>query len=477
METPRIPKDRIEDCISSLVLQHDNGQVPNYAVRSVAATCGVTTRTIRRLIAQHRRSGQAYRRGRWAPTAEHIRAVAATHGNVELAYKHLMECGESLPSLSTFRRGIAAKLGSDGQAYIRQGAAAYKSKRLVLARPRLVRNEVWEMDHVELPLDVVTKGSTALCKPWLTSAIDVSTRMVMGACLTFGSPTAEVARSVVLHATQLRVTDDGIAIGGRPATIKVDRGQEFMSKVFARLLAELNITYEILPPRTPERKGTIERWHRTLETRWCSVIPGFTHGAEDALGKRPSRSNPLDEEGAAAYLKEAIGEYNFETEHSSIKSTPYEAWCDDATPLDPVPEHAYLCGLLRATKPRILQPTGINFHKRRYLAPELEGRVGQSFEVGYLPLFSDYIELFQDRTHVCTAFDVEQMTEEQRMDILAQRSDRARAFGHLLTARTGKLRRSSRSDRKASTRRRTTADELKDAHDRVLAGDFDDDGD
>ena len=60
----------------------------------------------------------------------------------------------------------------------------------------------------------------------------------------------------------------------------------------------------------------------------------------------------------------------------------------------------------------------MHFERVRFIAPELNGRVGERIQVRYIPHDLRQIEIFHGDTWLCTAYPQGQLTAEQRSAVL-----------------------------------------------------------
>jgi len=105
--------------------------------------------------------------------------------------------------------------------------------------------------------------------------------------------------------------------------------------------------------------------------------------------------------------------YNTERPHSMLAGrTPAQAWADDATALQRI-EAGSLRHLLLAGVERTVNKDGIRFNGLAYVAPELQGRGGQSVHVRFMPHDDRLIEVYLDGKHLCTAYPQGQLSAEQ----------------------------------------------------------------
>src|SRR5690606_6637252 len=128
--------------------------------------------------------------------------------------------------------------------------------------------DVWAVVHDEHgePLFVV--------RPYLTLAVDVYSRMILGAVLGFDPPSvstvARCLKQVVRKKEFLWETygyDKGGADGwGKPFTIIVDNGKEFVSPSFQSACEAAGIDVEWAPIKMPTYKAYVERAFGTLNS-------------------------------------------------------------------------------------------------------------------------------------------------------------------------------------------------------------------
>ncbi len=116
---------------------------------------------------------------------------------------------------------------------LRSGELARRAHDVFLQRPRGHRNEVWEADHVEAPVEVDVEGR--LLKPWVTWFVDAATNVVCGTAVTPGP----ASRESILAALRAAITlqEPYGPPGGLPGEVRVDRGRDFLSRTVAAVLA------------------------------------------------------------------------------------------------------------------------------------------------------------------------------------------------------------------------------------------------
>jgi putative transposase len=151
----------------------------------------------------------------------------------------------------------------------REGAAVARAKlgRLVghLSEDRPLG--LVQIDHTLADVFVVAENDRlSLCRPWLTLAVDVATRMVTGFYLSLDPPSALSVSMVLSHAVlpkeaylQGRGVELPWPVFGLPDRLHLDNAKEFRSQALTRGAAQYGIELEYRPPGSPHWGGHIER--------------------------------------------------------------------------------------------------------------------------------------------------------------------------------------------------------------------------
>ncbi len=151
-------------------------------------------------------------------------------------------------------------------------------------------------------------------------------------------------------------------------------------------------------------------------------LPQFTGGPRAASGKLWGAGVPVLS--LAEFVERFDGwvrAYNREGAHSGLGGqTPEQRWRDDATPLRLVPDDELRWTLLAGAN-RQVRTSGVAFGGLDYIAPELNGLVGESVEVRYRPHDRRAIEIFRDGQYLCTAQPQGTLSEEERAAVLERR--------------------------------------------------------
>jgi putative transposase len=339
--------------------------------------------------------------------------------------------------LRTLQRAFAGQLTPAERAAWSEGEEGRRAAGVYLTRPASGRNQVWELDHTNLPIVVLPPRGPAV-RPWLTTVIDDSTRALVGWAIAL-TPHA----GTVLTALRMALVPDEQRgpFGAVPAAVRVDRGLDFAATAVADVMAALCVRVDRLPGFTPHRKGKVERIHRTIDQTLLCTLPGFTEGPRDAAGRlygavsdsakdraaAPARSAaPLRLELFAARFGAWVSWYNGERPHAGLGGrTPLEAWTEDPSALHRIAEDR-LRHLLLAGVDRRIGKDGVRLHGLAYVAPELQGRRGQQVQVRFMPHDDRSVEVYLDGAHLCTAFPQGQLSPDQVVEFRDHARDQSR---------------------------------------------------
>ncbi len=419
----------LEPDIEALLLARlDRGSVSKRQYEEASRSTGLSKRQLQRRIAAlldtHLGAQTPQRRG-FALTEHHKQVIMAC-GNVQLAYNELQRAGEDLPSYKTFWRAFDA-LPSGVRAYMRHGAKELVNFWLYPPYQAPARNEVWQADHFELPIDVVADGhSAALVKPWLTVFEDDRTRMVMAWALVAqpgARPGADVVCATICDGVRIRLEHD-VEVGGVPRIVRWDNDLSFNAGSVIQLGTAVGFECHAVPPYSGHMKGKVERLGRRIQEEFCVLQPGFTHGPTTYTDKNPYRDTPnLTAGELRARLALYFATYN-QTAHEGIGSTPFEAWVEDATPLRRADDSQLRSALL--VSPRLYtvnQRKGVHFHGQWWQGAGMLDIVGRKVQVRY-PINDDsFIEIYYQDRWVCTGWPALALTEDQKKALWRGRMD------------------------------------------------------
>lgn len=259
--------------------------------------------------------------------------------------------------------------------------------------------ELVQIDHT--PADVMILSDdrlTVLGRPWVTVAIDVATRCVLGLYSSMDPPSAVSVSLCIEHAVlpkRENENDPGLwPMYGKPWKILVDNGKDFRSMALQRGCDEHGITLSWRPVKTPHYGAHIERLIGTL-MGIAHLLPGTTfsniqqRGDYDSAGKARLTMDEFRE-----WMTQKVCRFYHQRPHRSLGNAPVLAWerglCDESGRLISPPLIARPLDFRMDFLPyvtRIIRRTGIEFNRSFYwhedLAPMLN--LGSGSIVRYDP--------------------------------------------------------------------------------------------
>nr|WP_142383324.1 DDE-type integrase/transposase/recombinase [Mycobacterium intracellulare] len=233
---------------------------------------------------------------------------------------------------------------------------------LVYRRQASGPNKLWQADHTELDLWVLTPSATP-ARPWLTVIQDDHSRAAAGYMVSLEAPSA-INTALALRQAIWRKPDAGWPVCGIPGVFYTDHGSDFTSRHIEAVAAELKIRLVFSLPGKPRGRGKIERLFNTINQMCLSVLPGYAPpGTPDRAGQARLTLPELD----AAIGRFLIGDYHHRV-HSETHQTPAARWSAGGF-LPQMPDSLEQLDLLLLTvaPPRKIHPDGVHFQGLRYL--------------------------------------------------------------------------------------------------------------
>lgn len=211
------------------------------------------------------------------------------------------------PSLSTIERLVKHMSGDQNPTLPakRRETAALSPKGM--HRPRLVFGPGDECQMDATTLDIfVRMPSGKVDRPHLTALVDKRTRSVIGLNLTESDPTS-IDHAVLLakalvprrlrpwakdydsfglprmpwtkHLSKKQMeTFDSYCPYIFPTRILIDNGADFKGTVFGLACERYGVSLTEAPIHDPTAKAVVERFFRTVKTKFCQFVPGFSGG-------------------------------------------------------------------------------------------------------------------------------------------------------------------------------------------------------
>jgi len=388
------------------------------AVAIAAESLGVEQRTVWRLRRQYQTEPKvsallAQKRGRRKGSRYlGVRREALLHEAIEkshltrerpslgVAMDHLeLECakqGLACPCEKTVRNRLKA-IAPEYVMQRRHGGKQTREKfkpvpgTLTVTRPM----ELIEIDHTLADILLVSDDARRVVvgRPWVTFAICVATRCVVGFHISFEAPTssslAMCILSIVLPKDQLAryLGFDLLGVewpcSGEIEVILTDNGHDFHGIAIKRGCQEHGIELRYRPVGSPHWGGVIERLIGTMMGR-LRMLPGATQRDVRAkAGQDVERRACLTLAEFRQWLVTEITAHYHQVVHRGIGMPPIEAWrsksSSETSPACELSDHQcmrlYVDFLPYCERP--ISRVGINMHGMRYWSDELRDYVAK----------------------------------------------------------------------------------------------------
>jgi putative transposase len=193
---------------------------------------------------------------------------------------------------------------------------------------------VVQIDHTKLDVIVVHEVSRKPWKrPWLTVAIDVYSRMIVGVYLSMDAPSA-VAGGICLSMGMLPKNEYLASLGlrgtwpvyGKIGTVHSDNGKDFKGAVLKRACDEHGIDMQLRPVKTPNYGGHIESMIGNIN-REMHKLPGTTFSKPHLReGYDSKKKAVLTLKEVEAHVVEWIVNQYHQNRHSELKMPPIRKW-------------------------------------------------------------------------------------------------------------------------------------------------------
>lgn len=193
-----------------------------------------------------------------------------------------------------------------------------------------------EIDGTPLDLIVTDESGEPLGRPTFILAIDKLTRYPAGFSLSFGYESWQdvmlCIRHIIMDKSYVKdkypnIENEWLAFGV-PETIVVDNGLGFKNNSMKDACLQLGIDLQFCPPRTPQWKGSIERFFKTVSTKLIHKLPGTTRSNPSELGdnENPSKDACITLTTLVMLLHEWVIDKYAQKIHKSICEKPAELW-------------------------------------------------------------------------------------------------------------------------------------------------------
>lgn len=238
-----------------------------------------------------------------------------------------------------------------------------------------------EADHTPLDIHVLSDDTnTLLGRPTLTVLVDHYSGMVVGCQISFEEPSyasASLAISCAVLPKDEILEFYGIE-GCWPAhgimeMMVADNGSEFWSDNLEMAISEVGSVLQFAPVRSPNYKGTVERFFRSLRTMLIDSLPGKTNGRKDSTDEYSAESEAklTLNQFKRIFYNWLVNIYHREPIGDAVKS-PLDLWNESASefPVDEQDRKNIETSLM-ASDTRTIQRGGIQIENLKYNSDSL----------------------------------------------------------------------------------------------------------
>jgi putative transposase len=324
--------------------------------------------------------------------------------------------------------------------------AKYALKAMVGHIEAALARETVQIDHTLADIILVSDNdrTVPIGRPWVTLAIDVATRMVVGVYVTFESPSAI---SVALCLVNAILPKEGFLkslgirgdwpVQGVMQTIHLDNAREFHSAALQNGCSQLGIDIQYRPVGSPHYGGIVERLIGTLMGR-CRLLPGATQSNVVKRGEYDAEAHAVMTltEFRSFFVNEIVNVYHTAI-HRTLSMPPLAKWrqlSGDASNLTTLPagwENWMLPTTFYPSEERLVGRSGIQFKTRFYWNDALKPWVGDKIKrpIFYDPGDDSKIFIVGPSGVVLIATDTRQRTKPASFAESAEERARARELG------------------------------------------------
>jgi putative transposase len=251
-----------------------------------------------------------------------------------------------------------------------------------------------QIDHTLVDVIVVDRLTRApIQRPWLTLAIDVYSRCVVGFHLSLEAPSATSVALCISHAVlpkaqwlAERQVEADWPVYGLFTRLHLDNAKEFRSEALRRGCEQCGMAIDYRPVRTPHYGGHIERLIGTMMGK-VHLLPGTTFSNVQAKGEaNPEKTASMTIDERERWLAHAVAGVYDRTVHRALGTPPVAAWergivGDVTTPGCGEPRSApdprrLLIDFLPIER-RLVRRDGVSLHSISYWSDILRSWIGE----------------------------------------------------------------------------------------------------
>jgi putative transposase len=308
-----------------------------------------------------------------------------------------------LPSRGTLRSRINMLLSNEELFRAKEGAEAardkfgsYRGKFETLAPLELV-----QMDHTLVDVMLLSNDRLhVIGRPWLTIAIDIHTRVILGYYLSLHVPSALSVACTLTHAVFPK-TDYLLRLGlgdlvypffGIPKMLHMDNAAEFTANNLIHACNGVGIKHKLRPIGRKHFGGHVERLIGTLMISKVHLLKGTTmSNAVARRGADSEKNATMTFQDFSVWFAREVNIYH-STIHSELKKSPKRAWEGYFKPTGMTPFPTLVDDPLQfklrfmPEESRTIQPEGVLLFGKLYWDPILKPFYGQkNVQIKYDP--------------------------------------------------------------------------------------------
>jgi putative transposase len=318
------------------------------------------------------------------------KTVAAVHREIARVCRTR---GLVVPSRGTITRRIA-RLDPVKARSAREGPDAARSLRSAGGVVPLITQVLQQaqIDHTVVDVIVVDEQHRRpIGRPYVTAAIDVFSRCVVGLVVTLEAPSALSAGLCLGHmVTDKRAWLERLEVestwpmSGKPQQLYLDNAAEFKSEALRRGCEQHGIKLDYRPPGEPHYGGIIERVIGTM-MQMVHELPGTTFSNPTQRGAYDSdKQAVLTLRELQRWLALAVAGYHGHV-HGTTWQTPAARWAEaiaaSGVPATVTNESAFLVDFLPVIR-RTLTRTGFVIDHVHYFADALKPWIARRADLG-----------------------------------------------------------------------------------------------
>jgi putative transposase len=305
-----------------------------------------------------------------------------------------------VPSRGTVLRRIA-RLDPVRTTSAREGRDAARALKSAGGVPPEITGLLEQVQADHTPVDVIVvdeRYRLPAGRPYVTVAIDVASRCVVGMVVTLEAPSATSVGLCLAHAAAdkrpwlERLRADAVwPMSGKPLELYLDSAAEFKSEALRRGCDQHGIRLRYRPPGQPHFGGIVERVIGTM-MQMVHELPGTTFSSTAERGSYDSGARAVLTLGELQrWLTLAVACYHGEV-HETLGRTPAAVWAEKAAeggmPATVASETAFLVDFLPVIR-RSLSRSGFVIDHVQYYCDALKPWIARRKQLGRFVLRRD----------------------------------------------------------------------------------------